>query len=217
MKLLRNALLLGALALPQAIVAQGQRPSSEAATAEQRLAEDLGLERLSRTTAPVLVTDNISTLQQIGNGSTARLDQQSLAAPANQALMVQVGNANVLGLTQTGAGNRLNAVQIGSGNTADFVQDGISNTSTLAQKGSQNAIKGLVDGDRNQLNVVQTGNGNEVDSELRQNGRRYNITQLGQDNTLTQKETSAQSPQGYNVLMVGRGINITIEQGRVIR
>ena len=72
-------------------------------------------------------------------------------------------------------------------------------------------------GNDNELNIQQDGANNRVQSEVRQNDRTYSISQIGYGNTLTQKETTTQSPQGYSIEMRGVGISVTIEQGRVGR
>lgn len=208
--------LTGALALATVVAQAQQRTPSEAATAEQRLAEDLGLERLPNGAPAASDLRNASTLLQTGNGNTARLDQQGLATPVNQAYMAQVGTANVLGVNQTGSGNSAYVSQNGSGNQLDFTQDGRGNSSTLTQRGSANQLKGMVDGNNNEVNIRQDGSNNVVNSEIREDRRTYNITQQGYGNTLNQVESTSQTPQGYNVEMRGNGIRLTIEQSRVI-
>lgn len=218
MKPLLFILLTGALALAASGV-QAQRMPSEAATAEQRLVEDLGTDQLPATVLPAVGGDfrNASTLLQNGAGNTATIDQRSLSTLGNQAYIVQAGAVNVLGLAQSGGGNQVYMTQQGSGNRADFSQDGQGNSSTLTQRGANNQLQGVVSGNENELNIRQDGANNRVQSEIRQNDRTYNISQIGYGNTLTQRETTAQSPQGYSVEMRGAGINITIEQGRVGR
>lgn len=194
-----------------------QHTPSEAATAEQRLVEDYGTDQLPTTVVSAAVGDgrNKTVLLQTGAGNTGAINQQSFSNLGNQAYVVQAGAANVLGLTQTGGGNNTYMSQQGSGNRADFTQNGQGNSSNLTQRGSNNQLTGLVDGDGNELNIQQNGTSNRVLSEIRQDNRTYNISQNGYGNTLTQKETTTQSPQGYSVEMRGVGINVTIEQGHV--
>lgn len=189
-----------------------QRAPSEAATAEQRLAEYLSPERLPSSAAN---PQNAATLLQNGAGNTARIDQRSLASGSNQAYVDQVGAANVLGLVQAGGGNVANVGQNGTGNQADLTQNGQGNASALTQKGANNRLTGLVVGNSNELNIYQDGNNNQVNSEIRQNKQAYTITQYGAGNVLKQVETTVQATPGYTVEMRGTGINLTIEQGKV--
>lgn len=192
-----------------------QRPASEAATSEQRLAEDLGLERLPSSTPALSTLQNAATLLQSGTGNTARIDQQSLANTGNQAYVEQVGVANALGLVQTGSGNVATVGQSGAGNQADLTQNGQGNASTLTQQGNNNRLTGVVVGNSNELNIHQDGSNNQVDSEIRQNKQAYTINQYGSGNLLKQVESTVQGTPGYTVEMRGTGINLTIEQGKV--
>ena len=225
MKPFQHFLLYGALAMIAASAQAQQRAPSEAATAEQRLAEDLGLERLPRGTAVPTLGDirNVATLLQTGSGNAARLDQQNPSTPINQAYVVQVGTANVLGLTQTGSRNSAFVLQNGSGNRAGYTQDGQNNSTTITQNGSQNKIQGvqgeadlLLEGNNNTMKITQKGDYNTVEGKIRENNRKYEITQYGSENKLIQVESTMQAPMGYNVEMRGRGINLTIEQGKVL-
>jgi minor curlin subunit len=217
MKPLHYILLAGALALVGRSAQAQQRNPSEAATAEQRLVEDIGALPAALTPSAAGDVRNTSTLFQTGAGNNASIDQRSLSNLSNQAYIVQAGAANVLGIIQSGGDNRAYMSQQGNGNRADFTQNGQGNSSNLTQRGSNNRLQGLVSGNDNELNIQQNGANNQVQSEIRQNDRTYNISQIGYGNTLTQKETTTQSPQGYSVEMRGAGINITIEQGRVGR
>ena len=102
-------LLTGMLAAASTSAFAQQRFSSEAATAEQRLVEDIGTEQLLTAVPTSTVSDirNRSTLMQNGNNNTATLDQRSLSAVGNQAYITQAGALNVLGLTQTGGITKL--------------------------------------------------------------------------------------------------------------
>ena len=205
--------LTGTLALGVAAAQAQQRPASEAATAEIRLAEDIGPERLPGGGVPPGGVQNAATLLQDGTGNAARIDQQSLSALSNQAYVVQVGAANAVGLTQTGA-NSAYVAQNGAGNTANFVQDGQGNSSTITQKGADNKLAGLVKGDNNTVNVTQDGQGNAIESKIQESNRAYEIKQYGTNNTLKQLESTTQT-KGYGVEMRGNGINLTIEQGKI--
>ncbi|AWM33896.1 hypothetical protein DDQ68_14515 [Hymenobacter nivis] len=202
----------GGVIAAQAAHAQ-QRAPSEAATAAQRLAEDLSPERLLNSASTNM--QNAATLLQNGNGNTARVDQQSLSGVSNQAYVAQVGAANVLGLVQIGGGNVATMEQNGTGNHADLTQNGQGNASALTQKGASNRLTGLVVGNGNELNIHQDGNGNRVDSEIHQNKQAYTINQYGTGNVLKQVESTITAIPGYTVEMRGSGINLTIEQGKV--
>ncbi|AMJ67445.1 hypothetical protein [Hymenobacter sp. PAMC 26628] len=205
--------LTGTLALGTAAAQAQQRPASEAATAGVRLAEDIGLERLPGDGAPLGGAQNAATLLQNGTGNAARIDQQSLSTLSNQAYVVQVGAANVVGLAQAGA-NSAYVSQNGTGNTTSFTQDGQGNTSAIMQKGTANKLTGLVKGDNNTVNVTQDGQGNTVESKIQESNRAYEIKQYGTNNTLKQLESTTQA-KGYGVEMRGNGINLTIEQGKI--
>lgn len=216
MKSLALFLFSGALALAYS-PAQAQRTPSEATTAEQRLVEDIGTDRLPTSLLPATGTTvrNALTLLQSGTGNNATLDQRTPStAAASQAYIMQVGTANVLGLLQNGGGNSAYMAQEGSGNRANLTQQGQGNSSTITQKGTNNRLDELVIGDSNKMNVYQDGNYNKVNSEIREDGRKYTISQLGNGNTLTQLETSSPA-KGYGVEMRGNGINLIIEQGKV--
>ena len=193
-----------------------QRVFSEAPTMEQRLVEDLGTAELPSNTPEPGSARNITALLQLGTGNTARFDQRGLSALGNQAYVVQAGAANVLGLAQTGGENKAYVVQRGVDNRTTFTQDGQNNSSTITQQGTSNRLTGVVDGDRNEVNVYQEGVNNRINGEIRQDGRIYNIRQYGIGNTLTQLESTVQINRGYNVEMRGNGINLTIQQGKVL-
>jgi minor curlin subunit len=204
--------------------AQTQRVASEAATAEQRLIEDIGVERLPDAAAIRAVPEdgkNISALRQSGNNNAATITQQTLSA-LNQAYVVQAGNANILTLTQTQGGNLADITQVGSANQVGYSQKGQGNLTSISQKGTGNKIQGitensdyLLQGDNNVMRISQNGSNNTIKGEVVENRRLYEIRQTGSSNTLTQIETSAQAPKGYIVEMRGQGINLTIEQGKV--
>jgi minor curlin subunit len=215
MKLLRLLAFASGLAAATLGAHAQQRPPSEAATSEQRLAEDLGVERLPSDALVLSNLQNASTLLQSGTGNTARIDQQSLAGAGNQAYVEQVGTANALGLVQTGSGNVATAGQNGTGNQADLTQQGQGNASALTQKGDNNRLTGVVAGNSNELNIHQNGSNNQVDSEIRQNKQAYTINQYGNGNLLKQVESTVQGTPGYTVEMRGTGINLTIEQGKI--
>ncbi|MGI4741980.1 MAG: hypothetical protein ACRYG7_42995 [Janthinobacterium lividum] len=205
----------GAWLLSSAAAQAQQRPASEATTAEQRLAEDVGLERLP-TGAPALsALQNAVTLLQNGAGNSARIDQQSLSGVSNQAYVEQVGGTNALGLVQTGGGNVATAQQYGNGNQADLTQQGQNNSSALLQRGNNNRLTGLVATDHSELNISQNGSNNQVNSEIRESQRSYTINQYGNNNSLKQVESTIQATPGYTVEMRGSGINLTIEQGKI--
>lgn len=192
-----------------------QHPASEAPTTEQRLAEDVGLERLP-TGAPALSTlQNAATLLQNGAGNTVRIDQQSLAGASNQAYVEQVGAANALGLVQTGGGNVATVQQYGTGNQATLTQQGQGDKSALTQRGDNNRLTGQLIGNQSGLNIYQEGNNNQVDSEIRQNKQAYTVSQYGSGNSLRQVESTSQDTPGYTIQMRGSGINLTIEQGKI--
>ncbi|QKG57092.1 hypothetical protein GKZ68_10905 [Hymenobacter sp. BRD128] len=205
----------GACLLSSAVAQAQQHPASEAPTVEQRLAEDVGLERLPTGAAALSALQNAAILLQNGSDNTARIDQQSVSGISNQAYVQQVGAANTLGLMQTGGGNGATAQQYGSGNQADLTQQGQNNSSALLQRGNNNHLTGLVATDRSELNISQNGSNNQVNSEIRESQRSYTINQYGNNNSLKQVESTIQAAPGYTVEMRGSGINLTIEQGKI--
>lgn len=217
MKLSYCAFLVGASLMGIRPVLAQQHTPSEAITAEQKLVENYGTDQFPMTRALLATGDghNRATLLQTGIGNTGSITQQSFSDLGNQAYVVQAGAANVLGLGQTGGNNNAYIGQKGTGNRSDYLQNGQGNSLNLAQNGSSNQLTGSANGDGNKLNIQQNGASNRVQSEIHQNNRTYTISQNGYGNTLTQKETTSQSPQGYSVEMRGVGINLTIEQGRV--
>ncbi|UOQ98232.1 hypothetical protein MUN81_01765 [Hymenobacter sp. 5317J-9] len=205
--------------------AQAQLAEPTSTSREQQLVESVGLERLSMSTGlpPLTNLQNVTGLLQVGNGNTARIDQQTLSNNANQAYVAQIGEANVLRLTQLGGGNLLLVTQNGNGNQAGYTQGGQNNATNITQNGTQNKVQGvdgranlLLEGDNNTMKITQNGNNNTVQGEVRENNRNYDIRQYGSDNTLTQIETTTQTPKGYTVEMRGQGINLTIEQSKVV-
>ena len=207
-----------------AFAAQAQLPEPSNTSREQQLVETVGLDRLT-TGAPLPTLNtvqNVTGLLQTGTGNAARIDQQNLAATPNQAYVAQIGEANVLNTVQFGSNNRLFVNQNGGGNNADYTQNGRNNATTITQNGFQNKVQGeatgtdfLLDGDNNTMKITQLGDNNVVRGQVRENNRIYEIRQQGSNNTLTQIESSAQTPKGYTVEMRGQGINLTIEQGSV--
>jgi minor curlin subunit len=189
-----------------ALAAQGQAGgTSQAATAEQRLAEDLGVDRLRNALLPTTDTRNAALLLQNGLSNSATINQLSQGLPLNQATIVQAGTGNTLGLDQVGAGNQ-----------TSFSQAGDANQAALRQNGATNTITGRVTGNNNSVEVEQQGFGNQYSTQLTGNQGRYTIEQLGNNNSLTQRETSAATPlPGYEVKMEGSNMRLTIEQGKV--
>lgn len=200
-----SALLLAAC-LGGALAAQGQTTgASQAATAEQRLAEDMGVDRLRSDLLPNTGTRTSSLLLQTGTGNSVTINQATQGLLPSQAVIVQTGNNNLLGLDQTGSGNQTNFSQIGD-----------ANQTTLRQTGTTNAITGRVAGNNNNVDVNQVGDSNQYSTQLTGNQGRYVIDQVGNNNSLTQRETSTTTPlPGYEVKMEGNNMHLTIEQGKV--
>jgi minor curlin subunit len=172
------------------------RSISEAPSTEQRLAEEIGLERLLPDATALRSQDarNVSILIQEGTGNRSTLQQTNSGALANSIYVQQVGFYNEAELTQTGSGNR----------------------TTVGQQGTANRVESELLGSNNELTVMQDGNNNQVASTVLNDNRRYTITQTGTNNVLNQVESSPAAPQGYTVEMRGNGIRMTIEQGRAI-
>ena len=192
-------------AAPRLAPAQGRGPDT-APSAAQQLVEEIGLDRLPTGVAPARPADarNLSVLRQVGAGNAATIDQLSTGNGPNQALIEQVGAANAVNLSQFGANN-----------TANLALTGNRNAAAVDQRGTNNSFDGRVAGDRNALDVVQDGQNNRSVLDVTGNDCRYPITQIGNDNTLIQREAAGTlAPQGYGVQMRGNGIRLTIEQGR---
>lgn len=196
-----------AACLGGALTAHGQGlGTSQAATAEQRLAEDLGVDRLRANLLSSTDVRNNALLLQNGVGNNANVNQTNPSGTTNQAVVVQAGTGNTLGLDQNGTGNQ-----------TSFVQTGDDNQANLRQNGTTNTIVGRVTGNNNNVNVDQLGAGNQYSTQLMGNQGRYTIDQLGNNNTLTQRETSTTTTPlpGYEVKMEGNNMHLTIEQGKV--
>ncbi|MDB5233967.1 MAG: hypothetical protein JWR44_960 [Hymenobacter sp.] len=194
--------------MPSGASAQQQsRSSADAPSAAQQLVEEIGLERLPTSTLVPRASDarNLSVLKQTGSGNEADIIQVSLGAGPNQAMIVQAGAANIVVLDQFGVSNNASLTLTGNGNKG-----------TVDQRGSNNSFDGNVTGDRNKVDVYQDGHGNQSRLDVESNGRRYPVVQIGDNNSLTQRENATSTaPQGYGVEMRGNGIRLTIEQGRV--
>jgi minor curlin subunit len=205
-------------------MAQAQsRTPSEAATAEQRLAEDVGLERLPNALPAGTTFRNVSALQQTGSNNTATISQQNPTLKPNEAIAIQAGESNTMLLNQLGSSNQLYVSQDGSGNAVGYTQDGNRNSTSITQKGNQNKVQGiggsadlLLQGSDNTMKITQNGDNNTVEGRIQESHRKYEITQSGSENKLIQVESTMQTPVGYSVEMRGRGINLTIEQSKVL-
>jgi hypothetical protein len=202
---IRLILVAGGLSTASLAQAQAGSASSHATTAEQRLAEDLGVDRLRNALlVPVPDARNTASLLQAGTSNTTTVNQFSQGTLPNQATVAQAGT-----------GNYLNILQIGFNNQTNFSQTGNTNQTTLQQNGSGNAVRGRVVGNDNALDVQQQGLNNSYSTQLLGNQGRYNIDQLGNNNSLTQREASTTTPlPGYDVKMEGSNMHITIEQGK---
>ena len=208
-----------------ACAAQAQLPEPGTTSREQQLVETIGLERITAGIPLTTLTNvqNVTGLLQSGIRNTARIDQQNLATVVNQAYVAQIGTANVLNSVQLGSNNRLFVNQTGSNNQAGYIQDGQNNSTTIAQNGSQNKVQGiqggadlLLEGNNNTMKITQKGDFNTVEGKIQESNRKYEIIQHGYENKLIQVESTMQTPVGYTVEMRGRGINMTIEQSKVV-
>ena len=191
---------------PMLALAQSRGPES-AASATQQLVEEIGFDRLTSATSGLNPAGarNMSMLRQTGNGNVADIEQVSLGTAVNEALIVQVGNANILGFKQTG-----------SGNAAMLTLKGDGNASTVNQRGNNNSLDGQITGNSNTFDLYQDGKGNRSTFDMVGNGRNYPVRQVGDNNSLVQREgANSTAPRGYGVEMRGNGIRLTIEQGRV--
>lgn len=197
--------LLGLLAATAPQLARAQVPS--AASAAQLLAEEIGLDRLHGVSNVLLpaAAHTLSILRQTGDRNVADIEQVALGATPNQALIVQVGNANIIDFSQ-----------FGSGNSATLVLTGDRNTGNVNQRQAANSFESDILGNRNTVNLLQDGNNNHSVLNAEGNNRTYGVTQVGNNNNLVQQEgLSSSAPRGYSVEMRGNGINMTITQGRV--
>ncbi|MVN75975.1 hypothetical protein GO988_06530 [Hymenobacter sp. HMF4947] len=189
--------LVSSLAMGCALEAQAQSPAQPDATAQQ-LVESIGPDRL-----PAATTRNVLSLTQSGSGNAATLNQASYSLQANQAYIVQVGAANLLDLEQVGNANR-----------ANYTQTGNANQSILSQTGNANALDGSLTGNQNAVTLRQQGSSNEITSEVAASNRQYNLSQIGNNNSITQRETTPTDQRGYSIEQRGNNMHITVEQGR---
>ncbi|SNR80313.1 hypothetical protein [Hymenobacter mucosus] len=119
------------------------------------------------------------------------------------AALVSTGRLNVAQLTQQGTANMAQITQVGS-----------SNLTTITQAGTENVALSTITGYGTTSEITQSGTRNLVDQQLTVNQRQYSVLQQGANNQLRQVESGSQAPPGYEVKMVGNGINMTIQQGQ---
>ncbi|QJX46573.1 hypothetical protein HMJ29_06325 [Hymenobacter taeanensis] len=165
---------------------------SEAATAEQRLAEDIGADWRN---LPVVLQNvqNLSEIVQKGDNNKASTIQNNPGNTANQAYIMQVGDYNEAMLRQMGSGN----------------------ATRITQDGNDNKVTSAVKGDNNTTELNQYGDGNQLLRDVITNGADVKLTQTGNNNALIQRGTETLAPPKYEVDMRGNGIKLTIEQGRI--
>ncbi|GAA4012997.1 hypothetical protein GCM10022408_27290 [Hymenobacter fastidiosus] len=168
---------------------QSKEPKEEISK-EQRLVERFGTEQLN--SLPESSIDR-SILAQQGNNNAATIDQRLLGIQGNTAVVLQLGNTNVVNATQTGAGN----------------------STTVKQVGNRNHVTSDINGYETESFILQDGSYNKITQELNVDERRYKVQQQGNNNQLTQRENGAAAPPGYEIHMKGNGIKMTIEQGKV--
>ncbi|QNH63607.1 hypothetical protein [Hymenobacter sediminicola] len=166
---------------------------SEAATAEQRLLEDIGPGWVDTNPALVPNAQNAATIVQQGSANRATSTQNNPGTNPNLTSIMQVGDLNQAYVAQRGSGN---------------------NTS-VKQNGDRNLVNSAVTGDNNTTKLVQNGDGNEFIRDAITNNTNVTITQDGVNNRLVQQGSQTQTPPRYEVEMRGNGINLTIEQGRI--
>jgi hypothetical protein len=139
------------------------------------------------------------------------------AASVEQQLLDQLSGGPAQLPAATTAAGLLNVAQLtqqGSMNAAQITQVGSSNVTIVSQSGTGNVVTSTITGTGTRSEISQTGARNLVDQELAVDQRKYVVQQQGFDNQLKQVERGAQAPPGYEVKMVGNGINMTIQQGR---
>ncbi|RAK63486.1 hypothetical protein [Hymenobacter edaphi] len=181
---------LSIVALP--VVAQ-QNADREGISNEQQLAERLGTERLPVASAAATGPNTTQLLQQ-GSQNEAAVEQRYAGAAL---------------------GNLVQIVQAGAANLADIGQIGAANRTVVEQRGAGNRIESQLTGTGIEAEIRQRGNQNLLQQDLSLDNRRYLVEQRGNANELVQRESGAAPGPGYEVRMVGNGIRLTIEQGRV--
>lgn len=169
------------------------RTDPEDLRVEQRLAETIGLERLPSAPSQADAR-NVSSLLQMGTGNRGDITQNNTGVLANSAFVEQAGLSNQLSFTQTGEGN----------------------SARITQDGDRNELNVNLTGDRNEMKLVQDGDDNKINSTVVGDSRKYEVMQIGNNHTLNQLESTPLAPRGYSVEMRGNGIQLTIEQGRVL-
>lgn len=150
--------------------------------------------------------------------SSGQRDREDVSA--ERQLVEQLGGVTVTpsAVAPINPFNRAMLEQVGNNNRGQIVQQGSGLNTTIIQNGSGNVATSNITGQGTTSNILQQGNGNTVDQELRATGQRiYTIQQFGDANKLVQKETGQGSnmPNGYGVQMVGNGIKLEIQQGKV--
>ncbi|MET4074423.1 hypothetical protein [Hymenobacter sp. UYCo722] len=203
---MKHFLILCISGLSVALVPQLAQAQAATSTAQQ-LVEEIGLERLTRTTNALspAAARTLSVLRQTGNDNLANIEQVTLGTVPNQALIVQAGSANIADFKQ-----------YGNGNSATLILNGDRNTGNVDQRQTSNSFESDILGNRNTVNLLQDGSNNRSVLNAEGNNRTYGVTQVGNNNNLVQQEgLSSSAPRGYNIEMRGSGINMTITQGRV--
>jgi hypothetical protein len=194
MKPLSLAVLSGALSILALPVVAQQNTDRDGISNEQQLAERLGTERLP--VAPATITGpNTTLLLQQGHQNEAAVEQRYAGAAA--------------------LGNLVQIAQAGAANMADIAQYGAANRTVVNQQGAANRVESQLTGTGIEAEIRQRGNQNLLQQDLSLDNRRYLVEQRGNGNELVQRESGAAPGPGYEVRMVGNGIRLTIEQGRV--
>ncbi len=141
----------------------------------------------------------------------------SVAGVELQLLEQLSGTRSVPALPAPTGGSLLNLTQLtqqGSLNAAHITQVGSGNITSITQVGTSNVAVSTITGTGTRSDIVQTGAHNVVEQQLSVDQRRYTVLQQGLNNQLRQVESGATAPAGYEVKMVGQGINMTIQQGQ---
>jgi hypothetical protein len=157
---------------------------------------------------PVMAQSNTSTVNQIGSGQLADVEQIGTAA-TNTSVVYQ--GLNVAG----SSGNSADVFQTGTtaiANVSTVIQDGIDNEAVIGQSGDGNG------GDTNSSLVTQNGEGNSANvtqGDLVTNNTSV-VDQLGDDNDASVTQGGGEGGNLVNFSSIdqdGNGNSATVAQG----
>ena len=121
---------------------------------------------------------------------------------------------NIVNVAQIGYSNNLQAEQNGGKNELYLRQLGTSysNKAIIQQEGSENYINVDQNGDENNFNVLQVGNNNRVETfkQTNVNGKKDDISQIGDNLTLNVSLETIGAVYGNTFTQIGTNLSATV-------